>query len=324
MKKLKLLLPLLCMGLVITGCGNKTIPKLKNGEEVVAKIEGKDFTANDLYNELKSQGGSSVLVNMIDKFIANKEITDDKEALEYADAQISTLKAQYESYGEDFNAALTNAGYSNISEFKEVIALDYKKNKVAENYIKTTITDKEINTYYKNDVYGKMTVRYILVKPDTTDDMTEDKVKEAEAKALNEAKDIIKKLKDGEKFEELAKKHSDDKTTADEGGLYSGFDKKDVVEEFWNTSVALKDNEYTKTPVKSSYGYFVILRVKQDKKPALDDVKNDILTSLTEKKFADDEELAIKTWVNVRKKYNLDIIDSEILKKYNKSIKNYK
>ena len=46
----KLLLPILCVGLLFTGCGEKTIPVLENGEEVVAKLDGKDITANDLYS----------------------------------------------------------------------------------------------------------------------------------------------------------------------------------------------------------------------------------------------------------------------------------
>lgn len=324
MKKLKLLLPLLCVGLVVTGCGPKTIPTLEDGKQVVAELEGKNITAEDLYAELKSQGGTSVLVNLIDEFIANEEYPESEDALKYADAQISTLKAQYEAYGQDFDAALKNAGYTSLDAFKEVIALDYKKSKVAEDYIASTITDKEIEKYYEEEVDGSMTVRYILIQPETDDDMTDDEKKEAENTALKEAQDIITKLNNGEKFEELAKKHSDDKTTASEGGLYSNFEKGEVVEEFWNASVALKDNEYTKEPVKSSYGYFVILRIKQNEKPTLEDVEDDIISTLVNKKIAEDENLTIKAWIEVRKNYNLNIIDSNILKEYEDTLKDFK
>lgn len=318
----KLLLPILCVGLLFTGCGEKTIPVLENGEEVVAKLDGKDITANDLYNELKNQGGTNILVNLIDEFIANKEVKDDEEASKFADAQIATLKAQYESYGEDFDKVLKTY-YDSIDELKEEIILDYKKNKVVENYVKSTISDKEVNNYYKNNVFGAMNVRYILVKPEVTDDMTDEEKVEAENKALDEAKDIIKKLKDGKKFEDLAKKHSDDASTASNGGLYEGFEKDEVVEEFWNASASLKDNEYTKEPVKSSYGYFVISRISQDKKPTLEKVREDILTTLTNEKLAEDENLSVKAMIEVRKNYNLDIIDSDILSQYKKSIKDY-
>ena len=201
--------------------------------------------------------------------------------------------------------------------------MDYKKSKVAEDYVASTITDKEIEKYYKEEIDGSMTVRYILVKPEITDDMKDDEKTEAENTALKEAKEVIKKLNNGKKFEELAKEHSDDKTTASEGGLYSNFEKDEVVEEFWNASVSLKDNEYTKEPVKSSYGYFVILRVKQNEKPALEEVEDDIISTLTNEKLAADENLAIKAWIEVRKNYGLNIVDSDILKEYKETIKDY-
>jgi predicted tellurium resistance membrane protein TerC len=68
---------------------------------------------------------------------------------------------------------------------------------------------------------------------------------------------------------------------------------------------------------------FVILRISQDKKPALEKVREDILTTLTNEKLAKDETLSIKTMIEVRKKYNLDIVDSDILSQYKKSIKDY-
>ena len=322
MKKLKLLLPLLCVGLVVTGCG-KTIPTLEDGKQVVAELEGKNITAEDLYAELKSKNGHAILIDLIDEFIANEEYPESEDAYKYADAQISTLKAQYEAYGQDFDEALKNSIYENINTFKEAIALDYKKSKVAEDYVASTITDKEIEKYYKEEIDGSMTVRYILVKPEITDDMKDDEKTEAENTALKEAKEVIKKLNNGKKFEELAKEHSDDKTTASEGGLYSNFEKDEVVEEFWNASVSLKDNEYTKEPVKSSYGYFVILRVKQNEKPALEEVEDDIISTLTNEKLAADENLAIKAWIEVRKNYGLNIVDSDILKEYKETIKDY-
>ena len=324
MKKTKLLLPILCVGLLLTGCGAKTIPTLEDGKQVVAELEGKDITVEDLYEELKSQGGTTVLMNLIDEFIANEEYPESEDANKYADAQIETLKAQYETYGQDFNAALTGAGYKNLDEFKEVIALDYKKNKVAEDYVASTITDKEIEKYYKDEIEGAMNVRYILVKPETTDDMTDDEKTEAENNALKEAKEIIKKLNDGEDFEDLAKKHSDDKTTAGDGGLYEGFEKDEVVEEFWNASVKLKDGKYTTEPVKSSYGYFVILRINQDEKPELEEVEEEIISALVNEKFAEDENLTVTAWFEVRKNYGLNIIDSDILNEYETTVKSYK
>lgn len=323
---------LICVGMVVIGVGigyllNRptVIPKLESGEEVLAKIDGKDFTANDLYKELKSQGGSTVMLSLIDDYIANIEITDNKEAIDYAESYLSNLKAQYEMYNYNFEEALVNAGYATEKDFINAVAKDHMLTLAAEKYIKDhKISDKEINDYYKSDIYGSMHVRYILVKPEHNDEMTEEEVKKAEEDALKEAKEVIKKLDNGEKFEDLAKKHSDDASTASQGGLFDGFTKNDVVEEFWNASIKLEDDKYTKEPVKSSYGYFVIYRIKQDEKPSVEDVKDEILDAILKKKESEDEKIINKTWIDIRKSYNLDIIDTEIKDKYAETIKDLK
>ena len=323
---------LVCVGMVVIGVGigylvkqPRVIPKLENGEEVLAKVDGKDFTANDLYAELKNQGGSTVMLNLIDDYIANTEIKDTKDATDYAESYVANLKAQYDMYGYNFEEALTSAGYATEEDLVKAVAKDHLLTLVAEKYIKNNeISESEIKEYYKSNIYGSMHVRYILVKPETTDEMTADEKINAENEALKEAEEVIKKLDKGEKFEDLAKKHSDDSSTASQGGLFDGFTKDEVVEEFWNASVELKDGKYTTTPVKSSYGYFVIYRIKQDEKPALEDVKDEILDAILKEKESEDSDIVSKTWVKIRKSYNLDIVDTEIKDKYEETIKDLK
>ena len=146
MNKKKTFALLLVAALMLTGCGK--IATLKNGEEIVAKMDGKSITAEDLYGKLKKQGGAVTLTNMIDSFIVNKEIKTDEDAKSYADSQLSSYKKSYQSYGQDFNAALTSAGYADEEEFKEELILEYKKNIVTENYVKDELTDDEIQKYY--------------------------------------------------------------------------------------------------------------------------------------------------------------------------------
>ena len=318
MKK-KVLITSLCALLLLTGCGQKA--KLKDGKEVVAEIEGKTITAEDLYDELRSQGGSTVLINMIDEFIANKEIETDESSTEYANNQLSNLKAQYDQSGMDFEEALTSAGYKSENDFKEVLILDYKKNKVVENYLSDELTDDEINEYYENEVFGEMTVKHILITPDTNDDMTDEEKEEAENKAKKTAEEVIKKLDEGAKFDDLVKEYSDDEGSKDNNGLVENFTKDGVVSEFWEASLKLKDKEYSKEPVKSEYGYHVIYRVSQKDKPKLKEVKDDIKEKLVEEKLNTDTELATKTWVEIRKKYKLDIKDDDLKNTYNDSIK---
>ena len=316
--KKKIFVLVLVMTLMLTGCGK--IATLENGEEVVAKLDGKTITAEDLYSELKKQGGAVTLTNMIDNFIVGKEIKTDDDAKSYADSQLSSYKQSYQSYGQDFGAALKSAGYSGEDEFKEELILEYKKNIVTENYVKDeVISDKDIQKYYDDNIYGDIEARHILISPNTDDDMSEEEKEKAEEKAKKEAEDIIKKLDKGEDFAKLAKEYSDDEGTAKDGGKLT-VTYGAVVDEFWDATNKLKDGKYTKEPVKSEYGYHVIYRISQKEKPKLEDVKDEVIDKLVEEKMNEDSTLQTKALVALRKKYNLDITDDGLKESYDNSV----
>ncbi len=317
MKKKKIFALLLVSTMMLTGCGK--IATLKNGEEVVAKLNGKSITAEQLYDELKSQGGASVLTNMIDEYIVNKEVKTDDDAKSYADSQLNSYKQSYKSYGQDFSAALKSAGYSGEDDFKDALITEYKKQVVTENYVKDELTDSEIEKYYDDNIFGDIEARHILISPNTKDDMSDEEKEEAEKKAKKEAENIIKKLDKGEKFADLAKEYSDDEGTASKGGKLT-VTYGSVVDEFWEGCTELKDGEYSKEPVKSEYGYHIIYRIKQKEKPSLDKVKDDVIDDLTQEKISSDTTLQTKALVALRKKYDLDIADDELKKSYDDSV----
>ncbi len=297
-------------GVLFLTAGCVKIPKLENGQEKLASIDGYSISVDDLYAELKTQGGLSVTINMIDKFIINKEIPDQEGAKNYADGQIAMYE---EYYGDEFESTLKQYGYGSVDNFKETIILDYLKQKVAINHLKTTVTDKELNDYYEKEVYGDLTVRYILVKPaEVASDATEEDKLKAKTEALTEAKEIIKKINNGEKFEDLAKTSSDDSLSALNGGLLSGFNKDQVDEAFFKATVALKDGEMTKEPIEDSKGYNIILKVSTAEKPKLETLKDDILETLAEKKLSATETAYNDAWYQIRKNYNFAIVDTEI------------
>ncbi len=317
-KKTLLILGTIVLVVGLVGCG-KT-PTLKDGKEVVASIDGKSFTAEDLYNQLKTQGGEATLVNMIDTFIVNKEVETDEDAKTYADSQIESYKSSYKSYGKDFNEALTQAGFKDEESFKESLILDYKKKTITENYIKGKITDEEIQKYYDDKIFGDIEAKHILISPDTNDKMSDEEKTKAEEKAKEEAENIIKKLDKGEDFAKLAKENSDDSGTASKGGKLT-VTYGEVVDEFWKATNGLKDKTYTKEPVKSEYGYHVIYRTSQKDKPKLNEVRDTIIKKIIEEKMSSDSSLSTEAMVELRKKYKMEINDNDIKKAYNTSTK---
>lgn len=318
MKKKMLLLALASL-LIVTGCEKS--PKLQNGQEVVVEINGKQFTTEEFYEELKDAAGASILVNMVDGYIANQEVADSSDAETYADVQIKNLKLQYENSGESFELALINNGYENEEDFRQEIISSYKKNKVVENYFRGTITEDEIEKYYNEEIFGEITAKHILIKPETTDDMTKDEIKEAEDKALQKAKDLIKQLDEGADFATLAKENSADGSASD-GGSLAPFNKQKVVKEFWDAAYKLEDGKYSSEPVLSEYGYHIILKESSAEKPSLDEVKETIYEALINKKINADENSEAIAWKEVRKKYNLNIIDTKIKNIYDSAMSN--
>ena len=312
----KVLIATLC-GLFIlsTGCGHKV--ELKDGKEVIASIDGKKFTAEDLFNDLKEHYGTDALVTMIDDFIADKEIKDDEKTTEQAKAQVEAIKYQYESQGSNFKEILSQYGYNSEKELIEVYEKAYKKEQVAKKYLKENkVTDDEIQKYYDEEIYGDYNAKHILIKSTATDGMSDEEKTAAEEAAKKKAEEVIQKLKDGAEWSTLVKEYSEDTGSVDSDGLIENFTKGDVVDEFFNSVKDLKDNEYTTTPVKSTYGYHVILRVSATEKPALKDKKDEIKDALVENYLSNDQTLYNKTWVEIRKSYNLEIKDSTIENNY--------
>jgi len=94
-----------------------------------------------------------------------------------------------------------------------------------------------------------------------------------------EAKDIIAKLKKNPKaFESLAKAKSKDSGSKIKGGDLGWFDPRSMVPEFGSAVTKLTKGKFTEEPVKSQFGYHVILLEDSRPKaiPPLDQVKSQL------------------------------------------------
>ena len=301
----------------------KHIPKISNGSEVIASINGKKVTANDLYTTLKNTYGQDELLNIIDGYIADKEIEVTDEVTQYVDNVVEYYKQYASYYGVSFEDFLKQ--YVNISnvtteeQFRAFVLKDYKKQLVLTKYISDKLTDDEINTYYDANYSKKYTVKHILIEVDDNDD----------AAAKKEAQNLIKKLKAkidnseelNKLFDEYAKKYSTDTATAQNGGLMENIAEKDVVSEFWKAVEELKDGELTATPVKTDYGYHIILKVSTTEKEALEDVLTAVKEGAANEKLTNDANLQVTAMAELRDKYNLSIKDDSIKELYLNAVK---
>lgn len=305
---------LFCVSLIaltLTGCGK--IPQLKDGSELIIEMDGLNMTVDEFYQDLKDTYGTYALINSIDNLLLNKVYETDTDMKTKIESQITALKDQF---GSDFEDAISYYyGVSTEKQLYNYIETAYKRELATKDYAETQIDEEDIEKYYEEKAIGDIKASHILIKSDATDDMTDKEKEEAEEKALETAKEIIKKLDKGEKFEDLAEEYSDDSSASD-GGNVGYFNRGDMVSEFEEAAIELKVDEYTKKPVKSQYGYHIILKTDQKDKPKLAEIKDEIKDTLVNELIANTQNIQAFSMEWLREKNNLKIYDAELKIKY--------
>ena len=150
------------------------------------------------------------------------------------------------------------------------------------------ISPSELLSYYnqhKSEFQQQEEIKasHILIK---TEPGPDGKVSAAaDAAARKKAEDILKKLRAGANFEELAKKESDDKASAINGGSLGFFQRGSMVPEFEKAAFSLNKGQISDL-VKTQYGYHII-RVDdkhQAGMPSIEQVKEKIEPFLKQQK----------------------------------------
>jgi len=321
-KKIGKMVALTGLVVLLSGCGK--IPVLKNGEEALFKLNKKDVAVSTLYDALKNKYGVTVLVDVVDKMILDEKYPTDSDEEAKVKEDVDYIK----SYAEQNNTTVTQLieyyyGVSTIDELKQILSLDYKRNLAVEDYVKSKITDKDIKKYYDEKIKGDINAKHILIAPETADGMTNDEIKAQKEAALKTAKNIIKKLKDGEKWDDLAKKYSDDDSNASKGGDLGWFNTGEMEESFEKAAYALKKGTYSSTPVETQYGYHIIYKVDEKEKPKLEEVKEDIIEKISSSKLEENDKLKYEALKELRKSAGFEIYDDKLNSDYKKYLNKY-
>jgi peptidyl-prolyl cis-trans isomerase D len=190
----------------------------------------------------------------------------------------SELKAYYQSRLSSYANA--------IPERRKIKYAVIDSNKVESG---VTVTQDDLQSYYQQhrDAYRvpeQVKVSHILIK--TPLPGPDGKVDEkGAAEAQRRAEDLLKQIKSGAKFEDLAKKYSEDPGSAKEGGSLGWIGRGQTVPEFEKAAFSLSKGQVSDL-IKSSYGFHIIrIDDKQDAHmKALDEVKSEIEPALKHQK----------------------------------------
>lgn len=195
----------------------------------------------------------------------------------------------------------TTADYKEALEaFKKQLLVELWAKKQAEIIGKSNIPEPDLKKYYDENksqfIQQEGQARHIIVK-------TED-----EAKKVIVELNKMPKAKVESKFIELANKDSIDPNTKNtqNGGDLGTFQKSQMVPEFAQAAFDLKPGTYTKTPVKTEFGYHIIYLIKKNDPVtySFEQSKQAIEGNLKEQKFQADMKQKIE---DLRKKAKIDI-----------------
>ena len=268
-QKIKLLLVIMVLIISITGCVK---------EEIVAKVDNKEITKTELYDQLVAQGGKEALDALISEKIMELEV--EKNKIEVSEEEIEKeLNEMREYYGgeEELDKAIEQFGYT-MDDIKNNITMNLQIEKLLEPYI--TITDEEMQAYFEENKASlnqveQVKASHILV----------------ESKEI--ADEVIQKLNEGGNFADLAKEYSKDTMNSQSGGDLGYFGKGEMLAEFENEAFSLGINEISE-PVKTNYGYHIIK--VEDKKEAKEAVYEDFKDNIHGLIFQEKMGNAYSTW----------------------------
>lgn len=239
----------------ISTSGNSSVsPTVVSKEDAVASVNGQYISKEALATlekdiSQRSRGQTFPKEKLLEELIQRELLTQD------------ALQKKLNETPE-FNEQLENVKKSLLSQAS------------IQNHLKSNpITDADLKAQYDKNIAksgDEYKARHILVK-------TED-----------DAKKVIAELQKGADFAELAKKKSTG-PSGPKGGDLGWFAAGQMVPPFSEAVIALEDNKFTLEPVKTQFGYHVILREgsRPQTPPPFDKVKEQMRPMLQRQKVQD-------------------------------------
>lgn len=170
----------------------------------------------------------------------------------------------------------------NIDVLRQLFYEDIRITKYLE-YMKNQVTDEKAREYaatkegfVNKDDLNKYETRHILFS--LASDATDEKKAEVEKKA----NEVLARIKNGEKIEDLAKEFSEDTGSKNDGGKVDMYSDGSFLKEYETAVKMLQEGSVTEHLVKTSAGYHIIKLDKIVPEGRLDKIKDEIVNNQLE------------------------------------------
>jgi peptidyl-prolyl cis-trans isomerase D len=308
--------------------------ELQHGRYAATFFPGGNFIGETQYEDMLARAnltpttfeeavGKDLLLSKLQALISGSATVSDSEIREQFIKQNSKVKFDYAVLKQDDLRKGLHPTEEELKAFYESHKAQYANSVPEKRKVKYAVVDvgkieagvpvthEELQAYYDQhrDEYRtpeQVKVSHILIKTPLPgpDGKVEEK---GVATAQSRAQDLLKQLKGGAKFEDLAKKYSEDTVSAKEGGSLGLISKGQTVPEFEKAAFSLPKGQMSDL-VKSSYGFHII-RV-DDKQEAhmktLDEVKGEIEPKLKAQKAQEIAQKQAEALLNLARAQGFD------------------
>ena len=268
-------------------------------DEYEARLRQADISVPEFEQEVKSE----ILFDKLRNLVTASAAVTDAEVRKEFERRNTKVKFDYAVLRKDDLLKSIHPSDTELKAFYERNKATYNNSipekrklryvvlETAKVEAQTQVTPDDLQAYYDQHrdefrVPEQVNVRHILIKTPLPGPDGKVDTKGAE-EARKKAEDVLKQIKAGGNFAELAKKYSEDPGSAKNGGSLGWIGKGRTVPEFEKAAFSLPKGG-TSDLVQSSYGFHIIhVDDKQDAHlKTLDEVKDQIQSVIKQQKAA--------------------------------------
>ncbi len=264
-------------------------PKL---DRMLKQAQERNVPPNFVEN-YKKRFMQQALDGMVTRTLLDAEIKKDKITVPTADVaqELENMASKQNLSLKDFKELVKSFG-QNFDKLEKQTRKLLLYDKLVESKFgdKTKVSEEEIRDFYKNNSARfssreRVQASHILIKPDTSDANTT--ADEAKTKARVKAEALLRQIKAGADFAELAKANSSC-PSAKKGGDLGFFNHGQMVPAFEKAAFRLKEGEVSDI-VETEFGYHIIKTTAHSpaKTISLEEAKDDITKQLKQRKQSD-------------------------------------
>lgn len=272
------------------------IPQLQQIPDAVAREQK--------YQELRRQ----MLGMMVDEELIRQEAAKLKLDVSEKDLELAIADVMRKNNltRPQLEEALRQEGKSIASYKSQILRPQILRLRVLNVQVRSrvSVSDEEVRAYYQKNLRAlgvghKVRARHIFFALPKGAGPKEKEAKRRAALAL------LEKIRKGASFEELAKEHSDDPVTKEDGGDLGYFERGSLPTAIEDVVFAMKKGE-VRGPLLAERGYHLIKveEIKESAARSIDEVKDELREQLYIQKM----EKATQSWLTeVRKRSHIDL-----------------